>query len=88
MTTITLRMDDNDKRELDQIVKEMGLTISTFYGIYTKRVLRDRRIPFDISAGDAEDIPYDKLKKGYEESVAGKGEPSDEVFDRLEKRYQ
>ena len=28
----------------------MGMNISTFYMIYTKKALRDRRIPFDIEA--------------------------------------
>ena len=27
-----------------------GMNISTFYMIYTKKALRDRRIPFDIEA--------------------------------------
>ena len=50
MTTISLRMDDDMKRELDEMCAEMGMNISTFYMIYTKRALRDRKIPFDIEA--------------------------------------
>ena len=43
-------MDDDMKRELDEMCAEMGMNISTFYMIYTKRALRDRKIPFDIEA--------------------------------------
>ena len=50
MTTISFRMDDDMKRELDEMCAEMGMNISTFYMIYTKRALRDRKIPFDIEA--------------------------------------
>ena len=48
MTTISLRMDDQMKKELDEMCEAMGMNISTFYMIYTKKALRDRRIPFDI----------------------------------------
>ena len=50
MTTVSIRMDDEMKRELDEMCDAMGMNISTFYMLYTKRVLRDRRIPFDIEA--------------------------------------
>ena len=50
MTTISLRIDDHMKRELDEMCAEMGMNLSTFYMIYTKRALRDRKIPFDIEA--------------------------------------
>lgn len=50
MTTISLRMDDETKRELDEMCEAMGMNISTFYMIYTKKALRDRRIPFEIEA--------------------------------------
>lgn len=43
-------MDDQMKKELDEMCEAMGMNISTFYMIYTKKALRDRRIPFDIEA--------------------------------------
>ena len=42
MTTISLRMDDQMKKELDEMCEAMGMNISTFYMIYTKKALRDR----------------------------------------------
>ncbi len=50
MTTISIRLEDDDKKELEEMCAEMGMNISTFYMIYTKKVLRDRRIPFEIAA--------------------------------------
>lgn len=50
MTTITLRFDDAMKKELDEMVEEMGMNLTTFFTIYAKRALRDRKIPFEISA--------------------------------------
>ncbi len=50
MKTVTLRMDDDKKKELDEMLDAMGMNIATFYSIYTIRSLRDRKIPFDITA--------------------------------------
>ena len=50
MTTVSLRLDDNMKKELDDMCDEMGMNITTFFMVYAKRALRDRKIPFDISA--------------------------------------
>ena len=50
MTTISLRMDDETKRELDEMCEAMGMNISTFYMIYKKKALRERKIPFEIEA--------------------------------------
>ena len=32
------------------MVDEMGMNLTTFFMIYAKRALRDRRIPFEITA--------------------------------------
>ncbi len=50
MTTVTLRFDDEMKKELDSMVDDMGMNLTTFFMIYAKRALRDRQIPFDITA--------------------------------------
>ena len=50
MTTISLRFDDEMKRQLDEMCAEMGMSLTTFFMIYAKKALRDRRIPFDIVA--------------------------------------
>ncbi len=50
MTAVTVRLEDNDKRELEAMCAEMGMSISTFFTIYAKKALRERRIPFEISA--------------------------------------
>ncbi len=50
MTTVSLRFDDDMKKELDEMCEEMGMNLTTFFMIYAKKVLRDRKIPFEISA--------------------------------------
>ena len=50
MTTVSLRFDDNMKQELDEMCAEMGMNLTTFFMIYAKKALRDRKIPFEIVA--------------------------------------
>lgn len=50
MITVSLRFEDTMKKELDEMCEEMGMNITTFFMIYAKKALRDRRIPFEISA--------------------------------------
>ncbi|MCM1175936.1 MAG: type II toxin-antitoxin system RelB/DinJ family antitoxin [Blautia sp.] len=50
MTTVSLRFDGEMKRQLDEMCDEMGMNLTTFFMIYAKKALRDRRIPFDIVA--------------------------------------
>ena len=50
MTTVSLRFDDEMKKQLDEMCAEMGMNLTTFFMVYAKKALRDRRIPFDITA--------------------------------------
>ncbi|MCM1050269.1 MAG: type II toxin-antitoxin system RelB/DinJ family antitoxin [Clostridiales bacterium] len=50
MTTVSLRFDDEMKKELDEMCNEMGMNLTTFFMIYARKALRDRKIPFDITA--------------------------------------
>ena len=50
MTTVKLRFDDEMKRQLDEMCDEMGMNLTTFFMIYAKKALRDRRIPFEVTA--------------------------------------
>lgn len=50
MTTVSLRFDDEMKKQLDEMCDEMGMNLTTFFMIYAKKALRDRRIPFEIAA--------------------------------------
>lgn len=50
MITVSLRFEDDMKKQLDEMCDEMGMNLTTFFMIYAKRALRDRKIPFDIVA--------------------------------------
>ncbi len=50
MKTISIRLNDTDYEELNELLEAMGQTKQTFYESFTKTALRERRIPFIISA--------------------------------------
>ena len=57
MTTVSLRFDDDTKQQLDEMCSEMGMNLTTFFMIYAKKALRDRKIPFEITAPTAYSCP-------------------------------
>ena len=48
--TISIRLEDSVYEELGEMLEAMGQTKQTFYETYTKTALRERNIPFIISA--------------------------------------
>ena len=49
-TSVTIRMDENLKKQVEVLFEEMGLNMTTAITVYAKTVVRQRRIPFEISA--------------------------------------
>ena len=52
MVTVSLRFDETMKGELDRMCEEMGMNLTTFFMIYARAALRERKIPFEIRAND------------------------------------
>ena len=50
MAQISLRIDDDIKKTAEQVCKDMGMSMSTAVNIYLKKLGRERRIPFEITA--------------------------------------
>ena len=50
MAQISLRIDDDVKRNAEQVCKDIGMSMSTAINIYLKKLGRERRIPFDVAA--------------------------------------
>lgn len=48
-TNVNIRMDENLKQQFDHICKELGLNMSTAFNIFAKTMVRQQKIPFEIS---------------------------------------
>lgn len=87
MTTVSLRFDDQMKKELDEMCEAMGMNLTTFFTIYAKKALRDRKIPFALEAplaADKEEIALNEADVYAAENVERM--THDEVFNGLRRR--
>ena len=48
--TFSIRMDESLKNLFDNLCKEFGMNASTAFNIFARAVVRERKIPFEISA--------------------------------------
>ncbi len=83
-TTISVRMDEQLKKDFDSICSDLGMSMTTAITIFAKKVTREKRIPFEISA----DPFYSRSNmKALEESIAqmGKGKIVIKAMEDLDK---
>ena len=50
MAQISLRVDDEIKHKAEKTLDEIGLSMSTAINIFLKTVVRENRIPFELTA--------------------------------------
>ena len=47
-STFSVRMDENLKKQFDELCNDFGMTASTAFNIFARAVVRERKIPFEI----------------------------------------
>ena len=75
-STITARVDEKDKASFDAFCSNVGLNTSTAINLFVKAVLRENRIPFEITQAtdpffSESNMAY--VKKSVKELREGKG---------------
>lgn len=50
MAQISLRIDDEVKKNAEEVCEDIGMSMSTAITIYLKKLGRERRIPFEVAA--------------------------------------
>lgn len=48
-STISIRIDSQLKREFEEFCKNVGMNMTTAISIFAKAVVKEQRIPFEIS---------------------------------------
>ena len=48
-TLVNFRIDENTKKEMEQVCDELGMNVTTALNIFIKKMIREKRIPFDVS---------------------------------------
>ena len=49
-TSITIRMEENLKKQAERLFEDMGLNMTAAFTIFTKAVVRQGKIPFEVAA--------------------------------------
>ena len=70
-TNINIRMDADLKQQFDHLCNELGLNMSTAFNIFAKTMVRQQRIPFEISL----DIPNAETVEAIQEVKRMKANP-------------
>lgn len=65
MAQISLRVDDDVKRGAEQTLTDIGLSMSTAINVFLRKVAREGRIPFELTA----DLFFTESNMRYLESI-------------------
>lgn len=63
---VNFRMDADLKKSMEQACSELGMSMTTAFTIFAKKVSREKRIPFDVSV----DPFYSESNMRYLEGIA------------------
>lgn len=83
-TNVNIRMDENTKKEFNAFCNEIGISVSSAFNIFAKTVVREHRIPFEITTDvpNAETIAaIEKADRG--EDLHGPFNTVDELMESL-----
>lgn len=66
---VTIRMDENLKKQADELFNDLGMSLSTAITLFTKQAIREQGIPFEITKAvpNAETV---KALSEYDQMIA------------------
>lgn len=74
-TSVTIRMEENLKKQVETLFDEMGLNMTTAITIFAKAVVHQRKIPFEVSADPFySETNQAHLRKAIADLETGKGQ--------------
>ena len=62
-TSINIRMDADLKRQFEAFCSDVGMTMTTAFNVFARKVVREYRIPFEISG----DVPNAETVEAIQE---------------------
>jgi DNA-damage-inducible protein J len=67
--SITMRIDGDLKKKADETLEEIGLTMTTYFITSLKALIREQRVPFDLSTKQYNNALYEaKLNYAVEDA--------------------
>ena len=71
-TNVTMRIDENLKIQLQELMSDLGLDMTTFFTMAAKQAVREQGIPFYVSR----EIPNEETIAAFNEVEEMKKNPS------------
>ena len=62
---VNFRLDEEDKKGMEEVCRDLGMSMSTAFTIFAKKMRRERRIPFEVSV----DPFYSESNRAYLKKV-------------------
>lgn len=62
---VNFRLDEEDKKGMENVCRDLGMSMSTAFTIFAKKMCREKRIPFEVSV----DPFYSNANMAYLEKV-------------------
>ena len=75
-TMVNFRMDEELKKKMEETCKDLGLSRTTAFTIFAKKMIREKRIPFDVSV----DPFYSESNMSYLKKIVGEIESGKAVL--------
>ena len=86
MANVSFRMDDTLKRQTEAILEQLGLNVTTAMTMFAKTIVREQRLPLDLSIDPFYSAAnQSRLKRTIENYESGKSEPVKKSIEELER---
>ena len=82
LATMSIRVDEDTKREIETFCADVGMNPSTAVNLFFKAILRENRIPFEITRDPFySESNMAHLRRGIAQLDAGKGKEHELIED-------
>lgn len=71
-TNVSIRMDAELKKQFEAFCADVGMSMTTAFTVFAKRVVRENRIPFEVRG----EIPNEETRQAIEEVRRMKDDPN------------
>lgn len=77
---VTIRMDENMKRQADELFSDLGMSLSGAITVFLRQSLREQSIPFQIGR----DVPNRETLEAIEEVKRLKNDPNKKTYNSFD----
>jgi len=89
--TITIRVEEEVKDQAEEILNNIGITVTTLFVACLKAVIREKRVPFSLVSSEygRKEMILEKLEESLAvaENPEAKKYSHDEIFASLRSKY-